>query len=291
MKTTVVYKENDQFSIRADFYKTTNDDSPVVVYIHGGGLLWGTREEIQGELSQRYTDNGFSLFSIDYRLAPETKLPDILTDIKDALDWVKTEGPKRFSFDPKRLAVVGSSAGGFLALCTGMFEQKPRAIVSFYGYGDITAKWATTPNKYYSQKVLVPKGTAQKLISNQIITEGTVEERFLLYLHARQTGEWIHEITGMNPNLNKEQLQKYCPIYNITKDYPPTLLLHGTKDMDVPYEQSVFMRGALVKQGIESKLITISNGEHVFDKDFHDPVVQKALNQVIEFLQKHLNDL
>ena len=169
-----------------------------------------------------------------------------------------------------------------------MFQQKPRAIVSFYGYGDITAKWATAPNKFYSQKVTVPKETVKKLVTNQVITEGSIDKRFLLYLYARQTGEWIQEISGINPTHHKQELMKFCPMYNITKEYPPTLLLHGTKDMDVPYEQSVFMRGALVKQGVEAKLITIPNGEHVFDRDFHNPVVQNALYQVIKFLHKHL---
>jgi acetyl esterase/lipase len=288
MKKTVVYKEDARFALHIDFYGTMKEHSPAVVYIHGGGLLWGTRKEIQEEMIQFYLNNGFSLFSIDYRLAPETKLPDILEDIHDALNWIETEAARQFSIDSSKIAVVGSSAGGFLALCTGMFQHKPRAIVSFYGYGDITAKWATTPSQFYSQKVTVTKETAKKLVTNQIITEGSVDERFLLYLYARQTGEWIQEISGINPILHKQELMKFCPMHNITNDYPPTLLLHGTKDVDVPYEQSVFMRGALLKQGVEAKLITIPNGEHVFDKDFHNPVVQNALQQVIAFLQKHL---
>ena len=172
---------------------------------------------------------------------------------------------------------------------TGTFNKKPRAIVSFYGYGDISAKWATNPNKFYSEKYPVSQEMAKKLVSNQIITEGTVDDRFLLYLYARQTGEWIQEITGMNPLINKDEVLKFCPIHHITKDYPPTLFLHGTKDVDVPYEQSVFMRGALLKEGIKTKVITIPNGEHVFDKDFHNPIVQNALKQVIEFLQIHLS--
>lgn len=287
-KNTVVYKEDERFALHVDFYGTMKEQSPAVVYIHGGGLLWGTREEIQEEMVEFYLNNGFSLFSIDYRLAPETKLPDILEDIHDALNWIETEGSRRYSIDSSRIAVVGSSAGGFLALSTGMFQHKPRAIVSFYGYGDITSKWATAPNQFYSQKVTVPKETAQKLVTNQVITEGSIDERFLLYLYARQTGEWIQEISGINPNLHKQELMKFCPLHNVTNDYPPTLLLHGTKDVDVPYEQSVYMRGALVKQGVEAKLITIPNGEHVFDKDFQNPVVQNALKQVFAFLQKHL---
>ncbi|QCJ42236.1 alpha/beta hydrolase [Bacillus sp. S3] len=288
MKKTVVYKKNDFFEIKADFHGIPHDNAPVAVYIHGGGLVWGTREEISEDMLKLYTDNGIAIFSIDYRLAPGTKLPDILEDIQDALHWLELEGPKQFSIDPNRIAVIGSSAGGFLALSAGTFTHKPRAIVSFYGYGDLVGTWATTPSSFYCQKDIVPKGVAASLVTDQTITEASIEERFLFYVYARQHGTWIEEITGIRPEGNTEVLRKYCPIHNITSDYPPTLLLHGTKDTDVPYEQSVFMRAAIKKEGAEAKLITIPNGEHVFDKDFYNPVVQNALKQVIDFLQTHL---
>ncbi|MEH7123728.1 MULTISPECIES: alpha/beta hydrolase [unclassified Bacillus (in: firmicutes)] len=286
---TVIYKEEAGYALKADFHEPDRENAPVVVYIHGGGLLWGTRKELSAEMIQLYTNNGFAVFSIDYRLAPETKLSGILDDIQDALNWIKSEGPNQFSIDPDRIAVIGGSAGGFLALSTGTLSNKPRAIVSFYGYGDIGANWATTPNSYYLQKDRVPKEIADQLVSNQIITEASVQPRFLLYLYARQTGDWIQEVTGINPQMNEETIQKYSPIYNIDADYPPTLFLHGTKDVDVPYEQSVLMSEALSKASVESKLITIPNGEHVFDKDFHNPTVQDALKEVIEFLKSHLS--
>ncbi|MFD4706462.1 alpha/beta hydrolase [Gottfriedia sp. NPDC058432] len=285
MKKTVIYKKNDQFSLKADFYETNRENAPVVIYIHGGGLIWGTREDIANEMIQLYTSNGFSVFSIDYRLAPESKLPDILEDIQDALLWIVTEGPNHFSIDPKKIAVIGGSAGGFLALCTGTFKLKPRAIVSFYGYGDISASWATNPSSHYLQYDLVPNDIAAMLQSNRVISEGSIEKRFLIYLHARQQGVWVQKLTAVDLNTNRNQLLNFCPINHITKDYPPTFFLHGTNDKDVPYEQSVFMRGALLKNGVKTKLITIPNGEHVFEKDFHLPIVQDALKQMIEFLK------
>ncbi|MGG0177835.1 alpha/beta hydrolase [Gottfriedia acidiceleris] len=288
MKKTVIYKKNVHFSLKADFYETNREKAPVVIYIHGGGLIWGSREDISKEMVQFYTSNGFSLFSIDYRLAPETKLPDILEDVQDAILWIATEGPKQFSIDPNKIVIIGGSAGGFLALCSGTFKLKPQAIVSFYGYGDISASWATIPSSYYLQKDLVPNEIAEMLQSTNVITEESIEKRFLIYVHARQQGVWVQKITGVDPLPNKEQLFKFCPIKQVTQDYPPTLFLHGTKDTDVPYEQSVFMRGALLQKGVKTKFITIPNGEHVFDKDFYLPIVQDSLTQMIAFLRQYV---
>ena len=288
MKQTIVYKNNSNYTIKADFYGTLKNQAPVVVYIHGGGLIWGSREDLSEEMLKLFLNNGLAVFSIDYRLAPESKLADILEDVQDALFWLESEGVKQFSIDPSRIAVVGGSAGGFLALCTGTFEHKPRAIVSFYGYGDLTAKWATHPSSFYLKKEVISRELAFKLVSDEVLTEGPVGERYLIYLYARQQGVWVEEITGINPFSNKEKLMGLCPLHQVTNEYPPTLFLHGTMDTDVPYEQSVFMRAALVKQGVFTRLITIPNGEHVFEQDFDHPIVQSALEQMIEFLLNQL---
>ncbi|CEG26924.1 alpha/beta hydrolase [Bacillus sp. B-jedd] len=289
MKETVIYKNKNQLKLKADFYRAgRNNQTPVVVYIHGGGFIWGSREDINEELLKLFLDNGFAVFSIDYRLAPESMLASILEDVEDALAWLRTEGVEKYAIDPERIVVVGGSAGGFLALNTGLFQHKPRAIVSFYGYGDISAKWANEPSAFYRKKELIPRELALGLRSKEIISEGPIEGRYLYYLYARQQGVWVQEVTGLNPVHNNEEILKLSPIHQVGPEFPPTLFLHGTKDTDVPYEQSVYMRAALVKKGVSAKLITIPNGEHVFEKNFNDPVVRVALGEVITFLKNQL---
>lgn len=288
MKETVIYKDTNLFNLKADFYRAGENEAPVVVYIHGGGFIWGSREDISEELLKLFLDNGFAVFSIDYRLAPESKISDILEDVEDALAWLKTEGPEKFSIDPERIAVVGGSAGGFLALSTGLFHDKPKAIVSFYGYGDISAKWAIEPSSFYRKKELIPRELALGLLSKEIISEGPIEDRYLYYLYARQQGDWVQEVTGLNPTFNNGEIFKLSPIHQVGPDFPPTMFLHGTMDTDVPYEQSVFMRAALVKKEVSARLITIPNGEHVFEKNFNDPVVREALGEVVTFLKNQL---
>jgi acetyl esterase/lipase len=284
MKTTIIYKKANNFEIKGDFYPVPQKSRPVIVYIHGGGLFWGSREDMKTEQIEFYNRAGLNVFSIDYRLAPETKLPEIKDDIAAALSWLENDGLKKFDYNPEKIAVIGSSAGGYLALLTGTFKKKPQAIISFYGYGDISGDWATKPSPYYQKLTNVPKELAKMLISDKVITVGPIEKRYAIYMYARQNGVWIEEISG----LNKEELSQFCPINHVSTDFPPSLLLHGTNDEDVPYEQSVQMSEALNKVGAESKLITIPNGKHVFDEDWSNPIVQKAFDEVIHFLKEHL---
>ena len=100
-------------------------------------------------LVQKYLDAGYAIVSIDYRLAPQVKLNQILEDIDDAYRWVRTEGPRLFRIDPNRIAVVGHSAGGYLALMAGFrLTPRPAAVVSFYGYGDIAGAWYSRPTRF-----------------------------------------------------------------------------------------------------------------------------------------------
>src|SRR5699024_12370731 len=97
-----------QLDIAGSFYKTNTANAPLVLFIHGGGLIWGTRHDMKKEQIELYLENGYNVLTIDYRLAPESKLPNIINDIKDAIDWVLEEGYKQLDYDPKRVVVIGS---------------------------------------------------------------------------------------------------------------------------------------------------------------------------------------
>ncbi|MGE3780116.1 MAG: alpha/beta hydrolase fold domain-containing protein, partial [Pirellulaceae bacterium] len=124
-RQTFTYKTVGELPILADVYRLPGDDvRPVIVWIHGGGLITGSRGGPRLDQRRRYLDAGYAIVSIDYRLAPETKAAGIVQDVQDAIAWVRTQGPQLFQIDPRRLAVVGHSAGGYLTLMSG-FTVKP----------------------------------------------------------------------------------------------------------------------------------------------------------------------
>lgn len=289
--STQIYKEVNGCEIKADVYLPPGPGErgglPVVLFFHGGALISGSRKYLPGYQARQLNAAGLAVVSFDYRLAPETKLPDIITDIEDAIRWVRGAGAARFGFDPNRTAVMGGSAGGYLSLMSGTFAQKPKAIVSFYGYGDILGAWYTTPSPFYCRLPAISSEAAEHTVSRRERSTGG-NRRYTYYFYCRQQGIWPQMVSGFNPEADREALLRFCPIHNITQDYPPTLFVHGDLDDDVPYEQSAQMAAALDVRGIENQLITAGGVGHGFDGDARNPAVKQILAQVVSFLQAHL---
>jgi acetyl esterase/lipase len=268
-------------------------------------LIAGSRKDISeangsGLLRELCTEAGYTQVSIDYRLAPETKLPGVIEDVRDAWEWIHAELPSHFDVDTDRSAVLGRSAGGFLTLLSGIIlEPRPRALVSLYGYGDLLAPWCNQQDPYYGTQALVAEPEARSLVGKGVVVESSPSQpRIPFYLFCRQQGLWIQEVTGMNPSYDHDQIAAFCPVRNISANYPPTLLLHGTADTDVPYHASVEMAHALSTRGLSAELASIPDADHLFDRTVTAADLKAtppsasaaALQKILAFLQLTLGD-
>lgn len=264
-RQTFTYKTVGDCPIRANVIRpATGDPLPVAVWIHGGALIMGNREGIDRTLRDELINAGFAVVSIDYRLAPETKLPGILDDVRDALAWIRSEGPRTFGARPDRLVVLGGSAGGYLTLCAGYLVQpRPAALVSFWGYGDIAGDWYARPDAFYRRQGLVGEAEARAAVGQAAISEAPPgNRRMRFYLYCRQNGLWPREVVGLDPAADPRAFDRFCPIRNVSPSYPPTLLIHGTKDSDVPHEQSVLMDRELTRHGVAHAFLSVPGGGH-----------------------------
>ena len=126
------YVENGHPQQKLDLYLPAQPKGPLLVWIHGGALIMGHREGIDQRLKQTFLEKEYAVVSIDYRLAPETQLPQIIEDVEDAFRWIRDKGPELFDADPRAIAVSGGSAGGYLTLVTGYrIQPRPVALVAF----------------------------------------------------------------------------------------------------------------------------------------------------------------
>lgn len=292
-KTTRVYKTAGSCRIRMDIWTrsawaTSRRRRPAILWIHGGALICGDRSMIarhNGTQLSRYLCAGFVVASIDYRLAPQAKLPAIVEDVVDACDWVRAHA-EELRIDPARLAAIGHSGGGYLALVLASRAAPPLgAVVSFYGYGDITGRWYAEPDPYYASFPAVPRGEARAISSGPTVcgARGALSgNRLRFYLYCRQNGLWPKEVVGYHVRENPAAFEPYRPVRNVTRRFPPTLLLHGSRDTDVPCAQSRRMAAALARAGVPHELVIAPGGGHGQDDAFD-------FERVIAFLRRHLS--
>jgi acetyl esterase/lipase len=288
-RETFTYKTVGDCAIKANVIRlSTRVRLPVAVWIHGGALIMGDRHGIDRTLRDELVNAGFALVSIDYRLAPETKLTGILDDVRDAFAWIRSEGPTAFGARTDRIVVLGGSAGGYLTLCTGfLVEPRPAALVSFWGYGDIAGDWYARPDAFYRRQPLVTEAEARAAVGQAVIAEpppGNRRTRF--YLYCRQNGLWPREVVGLDPAAEPRAFDRFCPVRNVSPAYPPTLLIHGTKDSDVPHEQSVLMDRELTRQGVPHEFISVPDGGHGLG-NINRAELDRIYRQAVAFVGRH----
>jgi acetyl esterase/lipase len=288
---TCTYKKVAGLEIKAEIHRADdNQTRPVLVWIHGGALINGNRSSIDSLFRKKALDAGYALVSIDYRLAPETKLPEIIADLEDALTWVRGQGPTLLNIDPGRLAVAGGSAGGYLTLVAGhRLRPRPAVLVSLWGYGDLVGDWYSKPSPHPRHHLSnLSADEARKQVSGPPISDSRDRngDGKAFYQFCRRQGIWPKEISGWDPHSDAGRFVPYMPARNVTRNYPPTLLIHGTKDTDVPYEQVVIMAEAFKRHGVIHELVTIPDAEHGLTGG--DPAkIDSAYRSAINFIRQH----
>jgi acetyl esterase/lipase len=290
---TFTYKTAGDLEIKLDVHRPADEQMrPVAVWIHGGALVMGHREWI-GRMKQVLTGAGYVVASIDYRLAPETKLPVILDDVADAIRWIREEGPRRFYGDTREIAVMGGSAGGYLTLTCGYrIEPRPSVLVAFWGYGDLIGDWYSTPSPHARHRqIQMSEQEAYRQVGGSAISDERTRKRNgeAFYQYCRQHGIWPRAVTGWDPRSEQEKFFPFMPLKNVTKDYAPTMLIHGTRDTDVPYEQSVLMARQFEQHGVPHELVSIGGGEHGLE-DADPAAVDAAYASALRFVQRYSSD-
>ena len=230
----ITYKVVGKNELKLDIYQRSDVTGPVptLFFIHGGGWVHQSKSDVLGNLLP-WLEWGWTVVNIDYRLAGDASAPAAVEDCRCALRWVAANAEK-YQFDLKRLVISGASAGGELALVTGMAPDNAgldqdypagtrplaAAFVNFSGIVDVT-EVVQGPHQTPWAVTWIPNGPGQL-----------------------------------------EMAKKVSPLTYVRAGLPPVLTIHGDADDAVPYQQAVKFHAALTQAGVPNQLVTVTGGKH-----------------------------
>lgn len=241
----IVYSQVDGADLKLDFARPAGDGPyPCVICIHGGGFQLGNREEMHPMLSL-LVRNGFAAATITYRLTPKHRLPAAIEDAKCAARFLR-ERAKELKIDPNRVAALGASAGGMIALMVGLTDSRDgfdgrghagqsssvQAVVNFFGPTDLTTLQPT------------PEGLKQ-----------------IRQAYRKDFDQVMADALG-STDRTAAIYKLMSPIRYVHKRGPPVLTLHGTLDPLVGQEQATKLHAALKSVAVPEELILVEKAGH-----------------------------
>ena len=252
----LTYVVASNYEAKLDIYQRRNQTTPqpTIIFMHGGFWAAGAKETSVMSLMP-WLEMGWNVVNVEYRLARVALAPAAVEDCMCALRYIATNA-KTYNIDLNRLVLSGESAGGHLALTTGIIPEsagldrecagaplpKVAAIINWYGIADVSD-----------------------------VIDGPHK--------ANLAAQWV----GSLPNRD-EIAHRVSPLTYIRPGLPPVLTIHGDADPLVPYQHAVRLHEALAKANVPNQLLTVPGGKHGgFTADERTHIYA----MIREFLAKH----
>lgn len=231
---------------------------PLVAWIHGGAWRAGTKD---GGPARALVPLGYAVASIEYRFSQDAPYPAQIDDCKAAIRWLRAHSAE-YGIDPRHVGVWGASAGGHLVALLGVtgrasdFDVGPnldqssavQCVVDFFGPTDFL-NYGALP----AARLDAPDSAVAQLLGGPVSTHQALARRA-------------------------------SPLYFVTGDAAPFLILHGDRDPLVPLQQSRELEAALQKAGVECTLQVVPGAGHG-GPGFSTPENRKL---IVDFLDRHL---
>ncbi|PIB34404.1 hypothetical protein BFP72_02700 [Reichenbachiella sp. 5M10] len=269
---------------KLDIYLPTtvvHDESPVVVYFHGGAWVMGRKEALN---VNRYhgaintlRNRGYTIISPDYTLADGTHspFPGCVLDAYSALIWIQ-EHADTYGLDMDNLGLMGESAGAHIAM------------MAAYGQPQDFSLELEIPHINYVIDVYGPSDLELLYQSQMLDSLQSLLEKAPTAI--RSELDITRQLFGFDPRSDSlkavQFMQTYSPMQYITAQAPPTLIIHGNIDKIVPFPQSIALKERLDTLGIPYEFHELEGTGHAFRQATPS---QKDSVQLwlVDFIQRH----
>lgn len=249
----VIYGHKAGMALIYDVFKPAQPNGTAIIYMvsYGWNSPWQPAEE-QQEMFDDYLERNLTVFNVYHGSGPKFKVPEAVSDVRRAVRHIRAHA-EEYGVDDQKFVTWGYSAGGHLSLMLALDSDS----------GDQNSD---DPIERVSNRV----AAALAIFPPVDLTE-----------HVGPSGD-----AGVFPALDfdVELVESVSPIFKVSKDDPPILLVHGDNDGVVDIEHSKRMSDALKKEGVSVHLEVIEGAGHGFYEDVYHDQYQQA---VFSFLEKH----
>lgn len=240
----ITYKSTTEKPLEIAYYQSVSPGTrPAVLLLHGGGWKYGSHLET-GDWPRLLTKAGFSVFSVQYRLANNTypTWRDAPSDVHDAYTYLQDHA-ESLAIDPAKISLLGQSAGGHLALLEAYLHNDARSVVSLYAPIDLALDYTTSRDK-------------------------SAELDFI----------------GGPPLQYPNRYRSVSPVTYVSPHAPPTLIIQGTTDDLVATQNATLLASSLVENRIKHGLVILPMTGHSFENQRGGFATQIAEKRVLQFL-------
>lgn len=266
----ITYLEAGGVDLKLDVYQpqAAGASTPTLIYMHGGGWTNGNKEGAALTFLP-YMEMGWAVVNVQYRLAGAAHAPAAVEDCRCALRWVY-QNAEQYNFDLGAIVTTGNSAGGHLALTTGMLNAD--AGLDRQCPGDRRRAWTTGT-----------LSTEPLEVAAIINWYGITDVYDLAHRAPGISGNFTEAWLGSSPSRD-ETATRVSPLTYVRSGLPPILTVHGDNDPIVPYDQGVRLHAALEAARVPNRLVTIAGGGH---GGFSNAEMERAYAAIREFLDRH----
>lgn len=279
----IIYGRKHGVALTMDaFTPQKNASGAAVVWVVSGGWFSShaaAEPTLPFSPVQPLVNRGYTVFAVVHGSQPKYTIPEILEDMHRAVRYIRTHAAD-FKIDPERLGITGGSAGGHLSLMQGT-AGKP---------GDPAAKDEVDRASSRVQAVACFFPPTDFLNYGQpgenALGRGVLKDFHAPFAFAElkaKSGHFGEYVPITDEARILEVGRAISPINHVTADDPPTLIIHGDKDLLVPMQQAEIIVAKLKDEGVPAELVVKPGAAHGW------PNIGQDLPTIVDWFDKHLS--
>ena len=249
----------------------SNTPKPAIVFYTGGGFQSASYHRF---IQMRFAlaQAGFVVASAEYRVVPDT-FPAPIEDAKAAIRYLRAHA-KEWGIDPKRIGVLGDSAGGYVAQMAALADDKKYDV----GENLTQSSQVQAAATLYGISNLLSIGEGFPQAVQEVHKSSAVTEALML------NGMAFRDFRGASIDSNPTKALAASPLGNLAGKKPPFLIMHGDSDTLVSPMQSKRLYDVLKAKGAAVEYIVLKGAEHADDLWYQ----QGVISEVVGFFKRHL---